>query len=105
MADPQDDPLRDVSDTAPWVAMYRAFESERPDAHFRDPYARRLAGERGERILRSLPRGPAGAWALVVRTALIDEIVQRVIRDEGADTILNLAAGLDTRPWRLDLPA
>src|SRR2546422_1027835 len=30
-------PIHSVSDTALWVAMYRAYESERPDAHFRDP--------------------------------------------------------------------
>ena len=40
-----------VSDTARWVAIYRAMESERPDALFRDPYARRLAGPRGEQIV------------------------------------------------------
>jgi methyltransferase (TIGR00027 family) len=100
-----EDPLRDVSDTALWVAMYRAAESERPDAHFRDPYARRLAGARGERILRTMARGRTSSWAMVVRTALIDEVVLRVVRDEGIDTVLNLAAGLDTRPWRLELPA
>ena len=40
--------LENISDTARWVAMYRALESDRPDAHFRDPYARLLAGEQGE---------------------------------------------------------
>src|SRR5437773_1190282 len=42
--------IRSVSDTALWVAMYRAYESERADALFSDPYARRLAGPRGEAI-------------------------------------------------------
>ena len=42
--------LRNISDTAHWVAFYRALESERPDALFRDPFARRLAGERGARV-------------------------------------------------------
>jgi O-methyltransferase involved in polyketide biosynthesis len=41
-------PIENVSDTARWVAMYRALESDRPDAHFHDPYARLLAGERGD---------------------------------------------------------
>ena len=67
-----DAPLRHVSDTALWVAMYRAFESERPDALFRDPYARRLAGERGDAIVRTLPRGRSLAWPMVVRTAAMD---------------------------------
>lgn len=97
-------PVRNVSDTARWVAIYRAMESERPDAIFRDPYARRLGGERGERIVREMPRGRSMAWPMIVRTAVMDEIVMRCVR-EGARTVLNLAAGLDARPYRLDLPA
>ncbi len=97
--------IRDVSDTALWVAIYRAEESERTDAVFRDPYARRLAGERGRRIVDSIPRGHAWGWPMVVRTKVFDEIVLRSVREEGVDTVLNLAAGLDCRPWRLDLPA
>src|SRR5215470_19659701 len=104
MAGPEDDPLRDVSDTALWVAMYRALESERRDAHFRDPYARRLAGARGEAMLRALgARAPS--WPMVVRTCLFDEELMRLVRDPGLGVVLNLAAGLDARPWRLPLPA
>jgi methyltransferase (TIGR00027 family) len=96
--------IRNVSDTARWVAIYRAMESERPDAIFRDPFARRLGGERGEAIVREMPQGTAMNWPLVVRTAVLDEIVTRCVRD-GAKTVLNLAAGLDARPYRMDLPA
>jgi methyltransferase (TIGR00027 family) len=97
--------IRDVSDTALWVAIYRAEESERKDAIFRDPYARRLAGERGQRIVESIPSGHAWGWPMVVRTKVFDDLVLRAVRAEGMDTVLNLAAGLDSRPWRLDLPA
>ncbi|GAB6196981.1 class I SAM-dependent methyltransferase [Lysobacter xanthus] len=97
-------PVRNVSDTALWVAIYRAMESERGDALFRDPYARRLGGERGEAIVRAMPKGRSMAWPMIVRTAVMDEIVLRCVRD-GARTVLNLAAGLDARPYRLDLPA
>jgi methyltransferase (TIGR00027 family) len=100
-----DDALRDVSDTALWVAFYRAMETERTDAIFRDPFARRLAGERGERIVRTLRGGRRNAWSMIVRTALFDEIVQRVIGSGEADVVVNLAAGLDARPYRLELPA
>jgi methyltransferase (TIGR00027 family) len=96
-------PVRNVSDTARWVAIYRAMESEREDAIFRDPFARRLGGERGEMIVRGMPRGRSMAWPMIVRTAVMDEIVMRCVR-EGARTVLNLAAGLDARPYRLDLP-
>ena len=99
-----DEPIRDVSDTALWVAIYRAQESERKDALFLDPYARRLAGERGQRIVDSVPQGRAWSWPMVVRTKCFDDIVLQSLRDEGFDTVLNLAAGLDARPWRLDLP-
>ncbi len=98
-------PIESISDTARWVAFYRAMESERPDAVFVDPYARRLAGERGEAIVRAMPRGRAYAWPMIVRTAVMDEILVRVVRDEKADAVVNLAAGLDARPYRLDLPA
>jgi methyltransferase (TIGR00027 family) len=97
-------PVRNVSDTARWVAIYRAMESERSDAIFRDPFARRLGGERGEMIVSGMPRGRSMAWPMIVRTAVMDEIVMRCT-GEGARTVLNLAAGLDARPYRLDLPA
>jgi methyltransferase (TIGR00027 family) len=96
--------IRDISDTARWVAVYRARESERPDAVFRDPYARVLAGDRGEQIANALPLGQQNAWAWTARTYLFDRYVSRQIA-AGADLVLNLAAGLDARPYRMDLPA
>ena len=97
--------IENISDTARWVAVYRAMETERPDGHFRDPYARRLAGERGERIVRTLPRGTSAAWAMIVRTAVLDEMILKILARYPVDLVLNLAAGLDTRPYRLPLPA
>jgi len=97
--------IRDVSDTARWVAIYRAMETERPDALFRDPYARRLAGEKGEAIVRAMPNGRRYAWPMIVRTTVMDELILDRIRNHGADMVINLAAGLDARPWRLELPA
>jgi methyltransferase (TIGR00027 family) len=96
--------LANISDTARWVAMYRAMETERSDAIFRDPFARRLAGERGEEILAAMPKGRSFAWPMIVRTALFDELIARTIEQEGVDTVLNLAAGLDARPYRMALP-
>src|SRR5574337_407081 len=94
--------IRNVSDTALWVAMYRALESERPDALFRDPYARELAGERGAEIEKQV--GMPG-WPMVVRTQVLDELIQDAVEQDSFDTVLNLACGLDTRPYRLALPA
>ena len=98
-------PIEHVSDTARWVAYYRAMETDRPDAIFRDPYARRLAGPEGKRIVDEMPRGKATAWAMITRTAVFDEIILDVVRGRSADLVLNLAAGLDARPWRLPFPA
>lgn len=98
-------PITNVSDTALWVATYRAGESERSDALFHDPYARRLAGERGEAIVRAMPRGRSMGWPMVVRTAVMDELILRAVDREGVDTVVNLASGLDARPFRLPLPA
>ena len=95
--------IENVSDTARWVAVYRAMESERPDAIFHDPYARRLAGEHGEKIVAAMKRGRSAAWPMIVRTAVFDEVIAARIA-AGAEVVVNLAAGLDARPWRMKLP-
>lgn len=97
--------ISNVSDTARWVAVYRARESVRPDAIFRDPFAERLAGERGRHIARNLllPEGTANGWPIVTRTKILDDMVMASI-EEGCTCVLNLAAGLDARPYRLPLP-
>lgn len=96
--------IRNISDTALWVAIYRAMESERPDPVFRDPFARRLAGARGEEIVRSIKPSQRHAWSFIARTHLIDTFVQQEVAS-GADMVIDLAAGLDARPYRMDLPA
>jgi methyltransferase (TIGR00027 family) len=100
----RNDVFQDVSDTARWVAVYRAMESERPQPLFRDPWARELGGERGEEIVRRLGGGPDLGWAVVVRTAVLDDALLRVVSGGRIGCVLNLAAGLDSRPYRLVLP-
>ncbi len=95
--------IRNISDTALWVAVYRAHETERPDAVFRDPLARALAGERGERISALTPFMKQNEWSIVARTYLFDKFISEQVA-RGADLVVNLAAGLDTRPYRLKLP-
>ncbi len=96
--------IRNISDTARWVAAYRARETERRDAVFRDPYARRLAGDRGEEIAKSMPYTGSTEWPFVARTYLYDQFVQSQVQ-MGVDMVINLAAGLDARPYRMDLPS
>ena len=95
--------IRNISDTALWVAIYRARESERTDAIFNDQFARKLAGERGEQIANEISGQKQPDWPFVARTYSFDKIINDCIR-EGADTIINLAAGLDARPYRMELP-
>lgn len=95
--------IGDVSDTALWVAVYRAVETERPDALFRDPLASRLAGERGREIARHMGGSRYTEWTLVMRTLVIDDFILQLLR-EGVSTVVNLGAGLDARPYRLDIP-
>jgi len=95
--------IENVSDTAFWVAYYRAVESKRPDRLFRDPLAGVLAGERGERIARSMPMSFWTQWTVVMRTCIIDDFIRQAIAN-GVDTVVNLGAGLDTRPYRMELP-
>ena len=96
--------IQSISDTARWAAVYRAHESDRADAVFRDPFARRLAGERGEEIAAVLSRGGGHAWAWITRTYVVDRFITQEVA-QGVDMVVNLAAGLDTRPFRMELPA
>lgn len=96
-------PIHNISDTARWAAFYRAIESERPDAVFRDRLARRLAGERGEEIAATMPFFEKHAWTWVTRTYLFDQFITEQVA-QGVDMVINLAAGLDARPYRMAVP-
>lgn len=93
-----------ISDTARWIAYARSIEFERPDAIVRDPLARRLAGAAGEAIARGIGRAEVIASGIAVRTAVFDEMILERVSQGDVDLVLNLAAGLDARPWRLALP-
>ena len=95
--------IRNISDTARWVAVYRARETERTDAVFRDQWAGRLAGKRGEQITASMSFAEKNSWPFVARTWLIDQVISSQVK-LGTDMIVNLAAGLDARPYRMNLP-
>ena len=96
-----DDEIQHTSESALLTAGWRAMESARSDALFHDPLAAGLAGERGLRMART---SPEGAWVVAIRTGLIDAFLRSAIRS-GIDTVVNLGAGLDTRPYRMQLPS
>jgi len=95
--------VRNISDTALLAAIYRARETDCSHPAFRDPFARRLAGERGDQIARSMPFSEKATWAWIARTYAYDQIIREQI-GQGVDMVVNLAAGLDARPYRMELP-
>jgi methyltransferase (TIGR00027 family) len=96
--------IKHISDTARWMAYIRAVESERPDALFRDSYARQLAGTFGEAVARDIGSVEMIANSIAVRTAVLDRLIVDMVARLEVDLILNIGSGLDTRPWRLNLP-
>jgi methyltransferase (TIGR00027 family) len=99
-----DSSVTHVADTAFWVAHFRAKESQRAAPAFNDSLAALLCGSRGRQIARSIPRAAMVEWGMVVRTSAIDRLIYEALQS-GVDTVLNLGAGLDTRPYRMNLPA
>jgi methyltransferase (TIGR00027 family) len=95
--------LKDISDTALWVTAYRARETRRDDALFRDLFAERLAGRRGAELAERLLPGHKQEWSFVTRTVLFDQLIRSEVA-AGVDAVVCLAAGLDARPYRMDLP-
>jgi methyltransferase (TIGR00027 family) len=100
-----DSEINHVSDTALMVAACRALETAKDDAFVRDPFAARLAGERGMAILRALPHWEILRFGLAVRSKFLDELLLEALANERIGTVLSVGCGLDTRPWRLELPA
>ena len=94
-----------VSDTALMVAACRAHETALEDAYIRDPFAARLAGERGVAILNALPPAQAKVlrFGMAIRTRFVEELLMEALAAHPIKTVLSVGCGLDTRPWRLDL--
>ena len=93
-----------VADTALWTASLSAIEAGRRDAAFIDPFAELLAGEAGRKIARAMAPAAVVGWGMVVRTSAIDRLLDEAVQ-AGVDLILNLGAGMDTRPYRMKLPS
>ncbi len=96
--------ITNVADTALWMAYIRAMENQRAGAVIRDPLAALLAGDRGRKIARSMPHSATTAWGMIIRTSAIDRLILEAL-PLGVDTVLNLGAGFDTRPYRMELPS
>jgi methyltransferase (TIGR00027 family) len=88
--------------TARWTAAVRASEQERPDRLFDDPWAHELAGPEGREWLAS--RATEMVVAIVLRTRFFDDYLVRTTHEDGIRQVVLVAAGLDTRAYRLDWP-
>src|SRR5271165_1337995 len=88
-----------VSDTALMAAACRALESESQDGFVHDPFAARLAGERGMAMLHGLPQPEMMRFGIGIRSRFLDELLLEALALKPIATVLSVGSGLDTRPW------
>ncbi|TCK26103.1 class I SAM-dependent methyltransferase [Pseudonocardia endophytica] len=91
--------LDPVATTSRITAAIRAAESARPDRLFDDPLAGTLAGDVGRAIAARIDSGDV----IPVRTRFDDDGLRTAV-DAGVRQVVLVAAGMDTRAWRLPLP-
>lgn len=91
--------LDPVATTSRITAAIRAAESARPDRLFDDPFADTLAGDVGRAIAARIDSGDV----IPVRTRFDDDGLRAAVED-GVRQVVLVAAGMDTRAWRLPLP-
>ncbi len=88
--------------TSRWTAGVRARESRREDRLYNDPWAAALAGPEGEEWVEHRS-GDNGA-SITIRTRFFDDFLQRVTNEHQIRQVVLMAAGLDTRAYRLHWP-
>ncbi|MFI8522687.1 class I SAM-dependent methyltransferase [Streptomyces sp. NPDC085481] len=93
-----------VSRTAQWTAAARALETEREDRLFADPYARTVADQIGFELLERYA-GAGTVPFLAIRTTYLDRAIVKAVQERGIRQVVFLAAGMDTRFFRLPWPA
>lgn len=98
-----DGQISHVSDTALMIAACRAHETELEDAFVKDPFAKRLAGERGFAIVEAMPHSEVMKLGMAIRTRFVDDLLLDALKRFPIRTVLSVGCGLDTRPWRMDL--
>jgi O-methyltransferase involved in polyketide biosynthesis len=95
-------PSHFLSSTAYRTAAVRAQVNRRTDKLFDDPWAERLAGEEGIGWIAG--RSPEAVVTIVLRTRWFDGSLRRAASEERIRQIVLVAAGLDTRTWRIAWP-
>jgi methyltransferase (TIGR00027 family) len=92
-----------LASTARWIAAVRAHESRREDRLFHDPWAATLAGPEGEAWITTRGDTPS-LQVIAIRARFFDEFLERAA-EHGIRQVVLLAAGFDTRAFRLPWPA
>ena len=96
-----------IAKTSLLTAAMRAVETKRSDSQgrlFTDPYAELLAGDEGMDILKKAIAASGDQPAIAVRTYFMDQKIIGALKN-GIRQIVMLAAGMDTRAFRLSFPA
>jgi methyltransferase (TIGR00027 family) len=93
-----------VAWTARLTAAVRALETERSDRLFGDPLAAMLAGAEALARLESRPSEARGNPFIPIRTRVFDDRLLRAANDGDIRQIVLLAAGFDSRAFRLRWP-
>jgi methyltransferase (TIGR00027 family) len=97
--------------TACWIAASRALETESATPLFSDPFARELAGDAGfammsiTRAAMGLPNTDGPEVYLSIRTRFLDDALLAAVGESSITQAVLLAAGMDTRAFRLNWPA
>lgn len=95
-----------IAKTSLLTAAMRARETERSESLgrlFTDPFAEALAGAEGAALLNKALAESGEQPAIAVRTAFMDQKINEAL-DQGVRQIVMLAAGMDTRAYRLKFP-
>ena len=97
--------MNPVGVTGLLVAAIRAEETRRAERLFEDPFAEALAGELGRETLAKYRAASAapGVPVIEVRTRWYDDALNRALSN-GLRQIVFLAAGMDSRAFRLTFP-
>jgi methyltransferase (TIGR00027 family) len=91
-----------LGSTARWTAAVRAQENGRENRLFNDPWAATLAGQEGQAWLAQRPAD--SVIPIILRTRFFDDFLQCITRQHGIRQVVLMAAGLDTRAFRLSWP-
>lgn len=94
-----------IAKTSLLTAALRAVESKRNEDErlFFDPYAEALAGEEGFVLLKKGIEAAGDQPAIAIRTSFMDKKIAEAL-EKGVRQIVMLAAGMDTRAYRLQFP-